>query len=201
MNTMLAQMEIPALPGDPKAWVTVVAGLLLTMIVGRFVQAFRGGAGIIDAGKAVLFGTNVPKPPTDDKPPTSTGKAGLYTWLLIGALALGMAGVVTGCKTAPQTVAYRAANGTTLTVETAIRTYNVFAAQGKTTVAQNQQVKAAYEKYQAAMLVVCDAGAIYAATSGTNAPAASLALQVAVQNSTASIADVVNLIQSFGVKL
>lgn len=138
---------------------------------------------------------------TDSPTPPTSNKSGLGAWLLIGALAMGMTGAVTGCHTPPQTVAYRAASGTTLSVETAIRTYNVFAAQGKTTVAQNQQVKAAYEKYQAALLVVCDAGAIYAATSGTNAPAVSLALQVAVQNSAASFADLVNLIQSFGVKL
>lgn len=137
-----------------------------------------------------------------DTPTTPTSKTSVYAWLLIGALAIGLTPALTGCKsTPPQTIAYQAASTTTITVEAAIRAYDVFAAQGKTTIAQNAQVKAAYEKYQAAAAVVCDAGAIYAATSGTNAPAASLALQVAVQNSTASIADVVNLVQSFGVKL
>jgi hypothetical protein len=55
-------MDTPfTLPGDPKVWLTAIAGILITMIVGRFIQAFRAGAGLIDAGKAVLFGTNVPK--------------------------------------------------------------------------------------------------------------------------------------------
>jgi hypothetical protein len=59
MNTLLAQIDIPVLSGNWKLFLLGIAGLLLSMIVGRFVQAFRGGAGLIDAGKAVLFGTNV----------------------------------------------------------------------------------------------------------------------------------------------
>jgi hypothetical protein len=35
--------------------------MLLSMIVGRFVQAFRNGAGIKDAALAVWLGTNTPK--------------------------------------------------------------------------------------------------------------------------------------------
>ena len=59
MNPLLAQIDIPALTGNPKAWLMLVGGILATMIVGRFVQAFKSGEGLIGAGKAVLFGTNV----------------------------------------------------------------------------------------------------------------------------------------------
>lgn len=49
------------LPGDPKTWLAAVAALLLSMIIGRFVQAFRNGAGIKGAAMAVWLGTNIPK--------------------------------------------------------------------------------------------------------------------------------------------
>ncbi len=67
MKPLLAQLDIPALTGDPKTWITIIGGLLATLIVGRFVQAFRNGAGLIDAAKAVIFGTNTPKPPEPPK--------------------------------------------------------------------------------------------------------------------------------------
>lgn len=124
-----------------------------------------------------------------------------YLIALIAALVLALMPLsFTGCGSTPQKVAYKSAATTTVTVETAIRAYNVFAAQGKTTVAQNQKVKDAYLKYQAAFSVLCDAGAIYAATGGTNAPAAA-ALQQAVQNSSDSINDIIKLVTIFGVKL
>lgn len=107
---------------------------------------------------------------------------------------------ITGCGSTAQQAAYKSAATTSVTVETALRAYNVFAAQGKTTIAQNQKVKAAYLKYQTAFAAVCDAGAIYAASGGTNAPATA-ALQQAVQNSSQTITDLINLVQSFGVKL
>ena len=117
------------------------------------------------------------------------------------AIALIFAGATSGCKTTPQRATYVSVGATAITVEAAIHAYDVFAAQGKTTVAQNQQVKAAFLKYQAAFAVVCDAGAIYASTSGTNAPAASLALNQAIANSGQTLADLINLIRSFGVKI
>ena len=121
-------------------------------------------------------------------------------WLV--CLTLGLAPMAfTGCKSGPQLVAYKTAATTAVTAEAAVRAYNAWAAQGKTTVAQNQAVKAAFLKYQATFAVVCDLGAAYAASgSNTNAPGAA-ALQQAIANSAASIADVVNLVRSFGVKL
>ena len=59
MNPLLAQIDIPVLSGNWKLFLLGIAGLLLTMIVGRFVQSFKSGAGLIDAGKAVIFGTNI----------------------------------------------------------------------------------------------------------------------------------------------
>lgn len=125
-------------------------------------------------------------------------KLKLLQVLLLSSLAL-LPLCEIGCKTA-QTVALQSAQTTDVTVETAIQAYNVFAAQGKTTVAQNQQVAAAYAKYQVAMALVCDAGAAFT-TSGTNSATASSALQAAVANANTEITDVLNLIQSFGVNI
>lgn len=109
----------------------------------------------------------------------------------------------TGCTT-PQTTAYQTVATTKVTVETAMHLWGAWVAAGKTTVAQELQVRAAYQKYQACMVVVCDAGAAYSAyvtTNAAGATGASGALQQAVANATQSIADLENLITSFGVKL
>lgn len=135
-------------------------------------------------------GAATPPPPPTRPPPMGV----LYILALAGALC------VTGCASAPR-VTYQATSTSAVTVETALKAYDVFAAAGKTTPAQNAAVKAAYEKYQAAFALVCDAGAVYSATSTTNAPTASTALQAAIQNANQAIADLVALVQTFGVKL
>lgn len=104
-----------------------------------------------------------------------------------------------GCATT-QRATYQVASSTSVTVEVALKTYNVFAAQGKTTIAQNIKVKEAYERYQVAMEIVCDAGQAYAATGGADG-STSAALQEAVSNANTSLADLINLIRSFGVKI
>lgn len=111
---------------------------------------------------------------------------------------------ILGCQSTPQAVSYQVASTTNITVDQAIQAYDAFAKAGNTTIAQNQQVAAAYAKYQAAMMVVCDAGAAYSASSNTNASGATGAagvLQAAVSNANQSITDLENLITSFGVPL
>ena len=53
--------EIPILGDDPKKWVIALGVLVVSLIVGRFVQAFRNGEGIKGAVIAVWLGTNTPK--------------------------------------------------------------------------------------------------------------------------------------------
>ncbi len=106
-----------------------------------------------------------------------------------------------GCGTSAQKAAFNVAGSTAITVPSALRLYNVAAAQGRTTIEQNQKVKAAYLKYQASFALLCDAGAAYSAGGqDSNAPAAA-ALQQATINSAQSISDFLTLVQSFGVKL
>lgn len=65
---MLAQSDIITLGSDPKTWLVVISGVLTTMIVGRFIQSFKSGEGLVGAAKAVVFGTNTPLPPQDNQP-------------------------------------------------------------------------------------------------------------------------------------
>jgi hypothetical protein len=108
---------------------------------------------------------------------------------------------VIGCNTTPQKVTYQSAGTAVVSVDTAMNLWGAYVAANHPPIAQEQAVKAAYEKYQAAMATACDAGAIYAATGSTNAPATSLALQQAIASVGKELVDLENLIASFGVKL
>jgi len=130
----------------------------------------------------------------------SGGKLGLF----VALAAAGFLFTGTGCQSTPQAVTYQTAGTTAVSVDTAMHLWGAYVAANHPGAATEAQVKAAFEKYQAAMAVVCDAGAIYAATSVTNAPAASqasLALQQAIANAHNELADLQNLIRTFGVKL
>ena len=206
MNTeqfkSFARWLVNALSGAVLAYSATKSDSAKTL--GAFVSQLITGPDVIAAialGGTWLWGHLTHRTATDNPVANSCKPPGSAVIILI--LALGLGGVMfgtTGCNTTPQRASFITVTTTDVSVETALRAYNVFAAQGKTTVAQNLQVKAAYEKYQAAFAVLCDVGAVYAATSTTNAPAAA-ALQQATLNASASIADVINLIQSFGVKL
>lgn len=72
-------------------------------------------------------------------------------------------------------------------------------------VSQEQAVANAYAKYQAAMVVVCDAGKTIS-QAGANAPASTLdalmaGLKAAVANADQSIADLNALLVQFGVNV
>ena len=126
---------------------------------------------------------------------------GMGLLALLCAVWVVVAGAGSGCTSSAARVSYQTAATTSVTVEVAVRAYNVAAAAGRTTVEQNRQVRMAYERYQACMVVLCDAGAVYAATAGqTNAPAAA-GLAQAAANVTTSIGDVIALVKAFGVTL
>ena len=148
------------------------------------------------AGVMWLWGHLTHSSPSSPSSPPAN-KPNLSALVAIGAAAV----LFTGCHSTPQQVSYKAVGATDVTVQAALATYDQFAAAGKTTPAENSAVKAAFEKYQHAFAVVCDAGAIYAATSGTNAPAASLALQTAIVNANQSITDLLAIVQNTNHKL
>lgn len=191
--------EIPGLnllPESLRGW--ALLGLAFLPYVTRAYHALATGGGLRGIWNAILFGTNIPKdsfPVQQQQPPQAPTKITLL-------LALLLAGIyAAGCASTPQRAAYQAAGTASISVETALHAYDVFAAQGKTTPAQNAAVKAAYLKYQAAFAVVCDAGAVYAASGQTNAPAIGAALQTAIINANNTIADLINLIRACGVQI
>lgn len=92
MNMLFAQTEAPVFTGDWKVWLGLTSGMMAMMIVGRFIHAFRNGAGLIGSWNAVLYGTNTPPPekPVDKPPGNLTGV--LMLLVCVGLLAA-------GCKT------------------------------------------------------------------------------------------------------
>lgn len=134
-------------------------------------------------------------PPTSSTPPASgTPLMSLLAAGLAASLFLG------GCSTTPQQATYRAAGTAIVSVDTAMKLWGAYVAAQHPPASQEMAIKSAYEKYQASMAVVCDAGAVYSSTGGTNAAAVG-ALNQAVHDSGQELVDLENLITSFGVKL
>ncbi len=98
--------------------------------------------------------------------------------------------VVTGCANWKQSL-HKSEGTVVITVETAMKAWAKWVAQGHATAAQETKVKGAYQKYQAAMLGVIDASKA-ATNSGDQTT-----LQTIIVAATAAQADVVNIIQSF----
>jgi hypothetical protein len=141
-----------------------------------------------------------PSPMSNVQSPTSGGAIHL---LLVGLLGLSLCWTITGCNT-PQRAAYVAVGGTQVSAETALGAWNIYVGEYHPPVATEAKVKAAYEKYQAAMAAVCDAGAIYAASGVTNSAGqtgAGGALATAQANAAQSLSDLIALLQTLGVKL
>lgn len=130
----------------------------------------------------------------------------LTSLLLAAVILCGLIPLVPSCSTA-NTVAYKSVTTTQVTVEAAMTGWGDWiqdqAIKGTPVpMEQRAKVKAAYERYQAAAVLVTDAGMGYTRANGTtNAPTAQAALNVAIQVAGASLSDLVNLIRSFGIKL
>ncbi|MGH7939725.1 MAG: hypothetical protein ACREFR_01470, partial [Limisphaerales bacterium] len=131
--------------------------------------------------------------------PSSAAKAPI-AFLFSIAASIGLALGLTACNTTPQEAIYRAAGTTVVTADTAMNLWGAYVAADHPGTNEEAAVETAYEKYQASMAVVCDAGAAYAATDGTNATAAA-AVNEAIANSGQELTDLENLISSFGVNL
>lgn len=131
--------------------------------------------------------------------PTSSGSPGNGVPLLLAFMG-GTLFFSAGCKTTPQEVTYQAAGTTVVTVDTAMNLWGAYVAANHPGTNAELAVQAGYQKYQNSMAVVCDAGAAYAATGGTNATAVA-ALDQAIANSSQNLTDLENLITGFGVHL
>lgn len=119
-------------------------------------------------------------------------------WLVLFGIAL--AGLITteGCKTA-----YKATSASYIAVDTAMKVWGDYVAQKHPSQAQELAVKAAYEKYQASVVVITDLGISVANAQAAGQPTADLQKQLtaALANSSQLIVDLETTIRSFGVKL
>lgn len=111
---------------------------------------------------------------------------------LSGLLAINL--LVPACSTTAETRTYQTAKATAVTVESAMRAWGNYVAAFHPPASEETKVKMAYDRYRAAMLLVADAGKAY-----SEGVASGDSLNAAVQGVTASINDLVNLIESFGI--
>ncbi len=122
-------------------------------------------------------------------------------YLPVSGLAL--AGLVTGCKTA-NTAAYKGTGAVVVTVDAAMSAWGDYVSANHPPVEKELKVKAAFDKYKAAALVVTTAGAAHAkalATQGTDPASAQTALNAAIAISSAALGELIALLQQFGVKI
>ena len=123
--------------------------------------------------------------------------------LIIGLTAVGL----TGCKTTPDTTAYKISLATQIGAEESLRLWDVYlqtqqAAGKPVSAADELKVKNAFTHYQNAALLVVDAGRAYtrARSLGNDATAAQL-YQIALDSAMKAKIDLFNVLQSLGLKL
>lgn len=176
------------------------AGLGIAGVIWPAHQAqFIAIAGIL-VSYGVIAAANTP--PSSQTPPSGSSAGGrvpiIFLFVIAGSVGLALG--LTACSTTPQQASYRAAGTTVVTVDTAMNLWGAYVGANHPGTNEEAAVKSAYEKYQTSMAIVCDAGAAYAASGGTNSTA-SAAVDEAIANSSQELTDLENLIESFGVKL
>lgn len=124
-------------------------------------------------------------------------RTGGYAVLLAFVLSLTFS---SGCTSSPQRVAYQVTATTRVTVQMAMELWGAYVGAVHPPAAQEEAVKTAYEKWQASMVVVCDAGAAWAKASALEQPGLWPKVEIATTAATAARTDLINLISAFGVK-
>jgi hypothetical protein len=145
-------------------------------------------------------GGDVPGP---SRPTATTIVPVLVAAVVLSGLCAGLS-LVSGCGTTPQQATYVAAGTTITSVDAAMTAWGDYVAQFHPPASQEAAVKAAYQKYQAAMTAVVDAMQIYVTLSGsgsTNAPPALATVTTAQTLASQACADLLALLTQFGVKL
>jgi len=106
----------------------------------------------------------------------------------------------TGCASTPNKAAYQTVGTTIVSVDTAMHMWGAYVAVNHPSADVEKKVRAAYEKYQAAAAVVCDAGAVYASGISTNSSVITL-LNIKTAMAQQALVDLENLLTSIGVQL
>jgi hypothetical protein len=123
--------------------------------------------------------------------------------VMLSGLCAGVS-LVGGCGTTPQKAAYATASTTAVTVDAAMAAWGDYVHQFHPPASQEAVVKAAFDKYKAAMLALVDANQLYVTLAGagsTNAPPALDKSTQAQQQAVQAIADLLALIRQSGVKI
>lgn len=173
-----------------------------SLILGRIIQAIRNGGGLKSIIASVWLGTNTPKV----KPPADQGNsiAGPLILLLCASLL-----VLPGCGlfkgNTPAKNAVNVSESARITVEAALGMWDSYIVQHHPPIKQQIAVKQAWQKYQAAQLVVLDAALILKQSETTpdtvDKTLAQRALSAAIAEAGQNMADLFNLLRNFGVKL
>jgi len=127
----------------------------------------------------------------------------LGIWIAVLALGFGMLSGCGGCSTANQT-AYRATGAAVVTVDAAMKAWGDYVSKNHPGAATEQKVADAYTKYQASVSLLADAAAAYKKMKDANdpkLPTMQANLNAVVAGSAAALADLEQIIASFGVKL
>lgn len=194
------------------SWKTTVCGLLaligggLTQFYPEYAQ-LGGFLAFLGSGLGLLFardnnvtseqaGANDP-----GKPPTLANR--LPVLALCGFLALGGSGCNLFKGATPAKAAVNVSDVSKVTVEAALRAWDDYIVRYHPPLSQQRQVKEAWENYRAAQVLILDAALILkeAETAGTTTPEQQAQLNYAVTEASAALADLIKLLQGFGVKL
>lgn len=123
---------------------------------------------------------------------------------LVFAFYVGPVALSTGCGTFGKNT-YRATATATVTVDAAMSAWGRWVKEHKPPAESEIKVKNAFEKYQRSVTLVASAGSAYLKAKQTPGPPglseAQIKFNAAVAAASSALADLTNLILSFGVKL
>jgi hypothetical protein len=115
---------------------------------------------------------------------------------------LGAGALLMGCQATPARMAYNTVAAPATTVDVAMTAWGDYVGHYHPPAATEAKVRDAFQKYQAAELLAIDAAQIYADQAGsTNSFSAQVQAALAGQGAQRALADLVNLLQSLGVKM
>lgn len=196
------------------SWKTTSAGLAL--IIGAlvhlwFTRMHLDETSVMGGIMGILGGIGLLVARDNDKTSEEVGAggpgAGGGAAAKLGLIFLGLLGwtlLAGGCANTPGQVIYKTEATTHVGVTEAMGLWNVYVGQFHPGTNDEIKVKAAFEKWQAGTLAVCDAGALYAAAVTTNATGAtgvSGVLEQAISTADQEKTDLLNLLTQLGVKV
>jgi len=136
--------------------------------------------------------------------PDIAGMKRILIALLSVSLLFSPVVLTTGCKALPSTTAFKTAKGAAITAETALAAWDDYIVRFNPSIEEERKVKAAFQKYQAAQMLLLDAAASLKRFeyAGSQPDADTMTkFNLAVSGAGAALSDLVNLIRTLGVKL